>query len=215
MLGRARRHFEPAKASLGRLLGRWGLNPTWITVSGLGLALVASFLYHHQGPLAGALMGTLASLTDFVDGAVARYQNRQSAWGNYLEALVDRLVELTLLLTLIPDLGSIVAWALAASLFVSYCKPRVALVIPADNHDWPGIGDHSDRMVVLLLAMAACQWSLRLGQLGIALLTFMSAVGAVQRIRYAYGLIATAERDRTLAHTSDRKPEPPPQTSPP
>jgi phosphatidylglycerophosphate synthase len=193
VLGRARRHFEPAKQYLGRRLGQWGIPPWLITLSGLGLALLAGWAYTRLGPLAAALIGTAASLTDFVDGAVARYQNRQSAWGNYLEAIVDRLVELILLLTLSRDLGPVVAWAIAACMFISYCKPRVALVIPADNHDWPGLADHADRMVVLLISMALCQISLPLGRLGIGLLALLAALGSLQRLHYAYRLIAAAE----------------------
>lgn len=193
MLGQARHRFEPAKQYLGQRLGRLGIPPWLITLSGLALALLASWAYFKVGPLAAALIGTAASLTDFVDGAVARYQQRQSAWGNYLEAIVDRLVELILLLTLVSDLGPVVAWAIAASMFISYCKPRVALVVPADNHDWPGLGDHADRMVILLVSMALCQISLTPGKIGIALLTAISLLGSAQRLHYAYRLIAAYE----------------------
>lgn len=207
MLGERRSFFEPGKVWLGRRLGSLGLPPEFFTLSGLGLALLASLLYFRLGPFWGALVGLFASLTDFVDGAVARYQGRQSAWGNYLEAVVDRLVELTLLLTLAPDLGPVVAFAVAASMFISYCKPRVALVVPADNHDWPGVGDHADRMVVLLLSMLACQWSFVVGRLGIAALALLAGWGALQRLRYAYRLIA-AHRE-SPSDTSDQRQSPP------
>ena len=207
MLGRAREHFEPAKRYLGQRLGRLGIPPWLITLSGLALALLASLLYFRVGAWAAALVAGLAALADFVDGAVARYQQRQSPWGNYLEAIVDRLVELVLLLTLAPDLGPVVAWAIAASMFISYCKPRVALVIQADNHDWPGLGDHADRMVILLLSIALCQVSLRLGQLGIGLLALMAGVGSLQRLRYAHTLISNSTA--ALNNTSERTPPPP------
>jgi len=206
VLGQARSYFEPAKERLGRSLGALGIPPWLITLSGLALALLASWTYFYVGPFWAALCGTAASLTDFVDGAVARYQNRQSAWGNYLEAVVDRLVELTLLLTLVPDLGPVAAFAIAASMFISYCKPRVALVIMADNHDWPGVGDHADRMVVLLVSMALCQWSLLAGQIGIGLLALLAALGAAQRLHYAYQLIAA---HASRSDTSDQKSESP------
>lgn len=181
-------------------MGRLGLPPAFYTLSGLGLALVAYWVYP-QSPFKAALIGTAASLTDFVDGAVARYQQRQSAWGNYLEAIVDRLVEMTLLLAMASDLGPVVAWAIGASMFISYTKPRVAVVIPADNHDWPGIADHADRMVILLVSMALAQVSRRLAQVGIAVLALCAFIGALQRVRYAYGLIAQS-------NTSDQKSPP-------
>lgn len=130
---------------------------------------------------------------DFVDGAVARFQGRVSAWGNYLEAIVDRGVEITLLLSLCSSLGSVVAWALAASLLISYCKPRAALVVPGDNHDWPGVGDHADRTVLILLATLASGWSVTLARCLLAALTAMALVGCWQRIGYARKLIRMAE----------------------
>lgn len=189
MLAAARRYFEPSKERLGATLGRWGIRPSWVTLSGLALALLAAYIYGRWGPFWAALCGTAASLTDFVDGAVARYQGKESAWGNYLEAVVDRLVELTLLLAMAGDLGPVVSWAIASSMFISYCKPRVALVVATDNHDWPGVGDHADRMVVILVSMALCQVSLLLAQMGLALLVAMTALGSLQRLRYAYRLI--------------------------
>lgn len=200
MLGEQRGWFEPSKRYLGERLGRLGLPPSFYTLSGLGLAIVAYTVYPHS-PLKAALIGTAASLTDFVDGAVARYQQKQSAWGNYLEAIVDRLVELTLLLAMAGDLGPITAWAIAASMFISYTKPRVAIIVPIDNHDWPGIADHADRMVILLVSMAISHFSITAAQYGIALLTLTAVIGSVQRLQYAYGLIAQNS-------TSDQKSPP-------
>ncbi|MBN9420449.1 MAG: CDP-alcohol phosphatidyltransferase family protein [Candidatus Eremiobacteraeota bacterium] len=189
MLTNARKHFEPSKRFLGERLGRLGLPPTFWTLSGLALAILA-YKHYPQHHFQAALIGTAASLTDFVDGAIARYQNKQSAWGNYLEAIVDRLVECTLLLAMAPELGPVVAWAIAASMFISYTKPRVALVTETDNHDWPGLADHADRMVLLLVSMALSHVSIRAAQYGIGLLTASAVIGSLQRLHYAYGLIA-------------------------
>ena len=200
MLTNARKHFEPSKRFLGERLGRLGLPPSFWTLSGLALALLA-YKHYPQHHFQAALIGTAAALTDFVDGAVARYQNKQSAWGNYLEAIVDRLVECTLLLAMAQELGPVVAWAIAASMFISYTKPRVALVTETDNHDWPGLADHADRMVLLLVSMALSQISTTAAQYGIGLLTASALIGSLQRLHYAYGLIARN-------NTSDQKSPP-------
>lgn len=189
LLTKARKSFEPSKRFLGERLGRLGLPPSFWTLSGLALAIGAA-VHYPQHHFQAALIGTAASLTDFVDGAVARYQGKQSAWGNYLEAIVDRLVECTLLLAMAQELGPIIAWAIAASMFISYTKPRIAIVIQADNHDWPGIADHADRMVILLVSMALSQVSIQAAQFGIGLLTVSALIGSLQRLHYAHGLIA-------------------------
>lgn len=200
LLAKARKHFEPSKRYLGERLGRLGLPPSFWTLSGLALAILAYQTYP-QHPFKAALIGTAASLTDFVDGAVARYQKTQSAWGNYLEAVTDRLVELTLLLAMADRLGPVIAWAIAASMFISYTKPRVAIIVPTDNHDWPGIADHADRMVLLLVSMAISHLHIQAARYGIGLLTLTAVIGSLQRLRYAYHLIAQNS-------TSDQKPPP-------
>ena len=206
MLASKRAFFEPSKRYLGERLGRLGLPPSFFTIGGLVLAIAAAAIYT-RSPFQAALIGTAASLSDFVDGAVARYQQRQSAWGNYLEAVVDRLVELTLLLAMAHDLGPVVAWAIAASMFISYTKPRVALLVNTDNHDWPGIADHADRMVILLVSMAISQWHKPLAQIGLAVLTFSALVGSLQRLHYAYRLIAATEASPGSTSDQTRSPD--------
>lgn len=189
MLTQQRHRFEPCKQWLGSRLGRLGLPPLFYTLLGLVLAILAAWLYTHVGPVRAALCGTAASLTDFVDGAVARHQNKVSPWGDYVEAIVDRVVELTLLLALAPVLGVVVSYAIATSMLISYCKPRVALVVPSDNHDWPGVGDHSDRMVLILLAMALSGLAPGIACALLWFLVGLTAVGTLQRLAYAHGLI--------------------------
>ena len=189
MLGTRRRLFEPVKQRLGAALSRLGL-PAWVfTLLGVPLALTSAGLYYHGQSGRAALVGCLAALADFVDGAVARRQNSQSPLGDYLDAIADRVVELSLLLALAVDFAPVVCWAIAASMLVSYCKPRVALAIPADDHDWPGVGDHADRLVLILLAMALAALSKPAARWTLMGLSAVCAVGALQRVIYGCGLI--------------------------
>lgn len=194
MLGTRRPFFEPLKQRLGARLGCWGL-PAWVyTLLGVLLAWVSAYLYVRGHPGQAALLGGAAALADFVDGAVARFQNRQSPLGDYLDAIADRLVELSLLLALSVDHPGLTSWAIAAAMLVSYCKPRVALSIAADDHDWPGVGDHADRMLLILLAMAGAAVSPAIARWTLVLLTGVCAVGVLQRVSYACGLIAKSHQ---------------------
>ena len=76
---------------------------------------------------------------DSLDGAVARYQHSQSAYGSYLDAVVDRYEEIATYF--------VIAWvngwwmasfvAVTGSLLISYNKARVALERKIDNKGWP------------------------------------------------------------------------------
>lgn len=203
MIGQLRASVGPLKRLLALPLASVRVSPLAVTLAALPLSLASAALLVSGRPLAAVAVGCAASLTDFLDGAVARAQGRTSAAGNYLEAVVDRVVEIILLLGLAWFYPLPAACALAFSLLVSYAKPRVALVITTDNRDWPGLGDHCDRLLLILVAMLACAWPVQvLGQSGAAwvlwLLAAMAAVGAWQRVQYALSLVQEAEREGRL-----------------
>lgn len=203
MLGERRNQFDHLKLLVARPLARTGMPPWIVTLLGLPLALAAALLLWRGYTLAALALGIAASLTDFFDGAVARLQNRSSALGNYLEAIVDKIVELTLLLALAMFEPLPASFAIAASMFIAYCKPRVALVVQTDNRDWPGLADHPDRMVLILVGFACRLVPGRL--LGFSatgwclwLLAAAAAWGAWQRLWFAARLIREAENNGQL-----------------
>lgn len=221
MLGRLRAFFTPLKDRVAEPLARAGVPPLLISLAGLPMALYGGWLLLHGHVFWAVVWSTAGSLTDFLDGAVARLQNRSSAVGNYLEAVIDKAIEMILLLSLAHLYPLPAAFALCASFLVSYAKPRVALVLITDNRDWPGWADHADRMAWVIVAMATCAvpWPL-MGQPVPALLLWALAgvalVGAAQRLRYGMALIAEAERNGTLLpylqRTSGRTQSPESQT---
>lgn len=198
MLGNYRSAFKPLKTWLAEPLAKTGVSPDLVTLSGIPLSLAAGTLLLMGRPLEALPFAFIASLTDLVDGEVARLQGRASHFGNYLEAVVDRAVESILLIALTVLFPLPGACALAASLIISFTKPRVGLVIITDNHDWPGLGDHSDRMVLIVGAYALCAQPLFSPMWLLWLLGAMAATGAVRRVLYARKLIERAEREDGL-----------------
>ena len=71
--------------------------------------------------------------------------------GNYFETMIDKFVDFIMLgsLCVFYPLASVLA--LGTSMISSYAKPRVGLIIVTDNRDWPAIGEHADKLIVLLL----------------------------------------------------------------
>jgi len=77
----------------------------------LAIPVVIGFL-SWPGPLASflaALIFSLASLTDLLDGYIARQQKRETAVGRLLDPLADKLLVLSCMIMLIP-LERIPAW---------------------------------------------------------------------------------------------------------
>ena len=194
MLGRARPYFRGLKSLAARPLVALGVRPNLISAAAVPIAILAAYWCTEQRFLLAGFVAIFASLFDFVDGEVARQQGCASPWGNYFETIADRLVETSLLLGLVGYQPRLAGLALALAFLVSYSKARVGLVIITDNRDWPGMGDHSDRMVLIVAAIffAGHSW---LCSLALISLCAMTLIGFGQRLRYAKRLIESAESE--------------------
>ncbi len=184
MISQLREPTRPIRVAMARPLVALGVHPNWITLAAIPLSTASAWvLYQGEGRWA-LLLALLAAAMDFLDGEVARLQNRTTAFGNYLEAVVDRWVDGILLVGFIPTYPLAAGLGLILSSLVSYSKARLGLVMPTDNSDWPGWGDRSDRLVLLLGAVAlgpASFWTRPL----LWILVLVSLVGCVQRVQHA------------------------------
>ncbi|MEW6283369.1 MAG: CDP-alcohol phosphatidyltransferase family protein, partial [Candidatus Eremiobacterota bacterium] len=164
-------------------LARTGISPHAVSLMGVPLAAVSAWLVAREHGAWAFAAAVPAVLMDFLDGEVARLQGRETPFGNYFEAVVDRMVEGVLLVGLACRYPAAACAALVASFLVSYTKARAGLVVVCDNRDWPGLGDRSDRVVLLLLAVLFSGG--RAGEAFLWLLASMALVGLLQRLRYA------------------------------
>lgn len=184
MISQLREPTRPLRVALARPLVRLGVHPNWITLAAIPLSTAAGWVLS-QGNGGWALALALAAAAmDFLDGEVARLQNRATAFGNYLEALVDRWVDGVLLLGFLPFYALPAGLAIILSSLVSYTKARLGLVMATDNRDWPGWGDRSDRLILILCAMGLGPQSAWSGIL-LWILVFVSLVGCLQRTQHA------------------------------
>jgi phosphatidylglycerophosphate synthase len=79
-----------------RLAARLGLSPTLVTAVSVAFAAVAALLFASGGRSAlvtGAVLLYLGFVLDCVDGQLARYTRRFSAWGGWLDTIADRAKE--------------------------------------------------------------------------------------------------------------------------
>lgn len=202
MLGQFRFLFKSLFSLLAQPFIALRIHPKWVTLIAVPFALACAYAYaSHQFWLALLLL-PLSGVWDAIDGTVARALKQQSLWGNYFETMIDKLVEILIFIGLafISPIASITA--LGFGLLSSYAKPRVALVIITDNHDWPAIGEHADKMVILFLGTL---WAAFYPSQGVEILTNVlwliagiTLIGTLQRMAYAKKLIARAEKEGSI-----------------
>jgi archaetidylinositol phosphate synthase len=156
VLDRLRGRIGAATLRLGRAAARIMPSPTAWTLTGLFFSLVAAALFalgHPWSEILAGLMVLISGFFDIVDGAVARATGRISKRGSFLDSMLDRVGETSLYLgILVGGLASpvLVFTALALSLLVSYARAKAdALGVSLAG---VGIGERSERLVVLILA---------------------------------------------------------------
>lgn len=170
---------------------RAGISPDAVTVVGtLGVTAGALILYPRGELFTGTLVITAFVLGDFLDGTMARLQNRSSAWGAFLDSTLDRVADAAVF-------GGLVLWfsgagdsAVTANLallclvlgsLVPYARARAeGLGMTASG----GLAERADRLVAVLVATGLVGLGLPTGLLTVvlALLAVASAWTVVQRV---------------------------------
>jgi len=176
-----------------------GVHPNIVSFLGIPLALVAGYFIYSGNYLLASIFALLAITMDFIDGAVAELTKKKSYFGNYFETMMDKYVEMILLGSFVFVFPFESVFALGFSLMESYAKPRVGLVIITDNRDWPAIGEHADKLSLIIIGLLLASFvpaifGIETLRIVLWLLIAMTIIGGVQRILYAKKLIEEAER---------------------
>lgn len=171
-------------------LGKLGLRPNQLTVGGSVLTGLVGVLAAQGWFVAAAICLWLFSLTDTLDGALARETGQVTVFGAFLDSVCDRYAEAAVFLGLVwwyqstgDGPGIVLAYlALVGSLMVSYARARAEGVgVEGNDVGWL---QRPERIIALglgFLGGAAQPWVLRL-VLGV--LVVLTTVTVWQRMRH-------------------------------
>lgn len=153
--GLFKKYIDPLWEMPARPLARH-LTANQVTLMGLGLIALVSLAYAwHHAPFWFALSLAVAFSADSLDGAVARIRRESSAFGGYLDAVVDRYQELIAIAALayVNDCWAAAYFAFSGAVLTSYMKARAAIERPVDNVAWPDLFERQERIVFICLAL--------------------------------------------------------------
>jgi phosphatidylglycerophosphate synthase len=156
--GLFKKYIDPLWEKPARPLAR-AFTANQVTLMGLGLIALVSLAYvWHHAPFWYAVTLALAFSADSLDGAVARLRKESSAFGGYLDAVVDRYQELICIATLayVHDAWAAGYFAFSGAVLTSYMKARAAIERPVDNVAWPDFFERQERIFFICLALV-CQ----------------------------------------------------------
>ena len=122
----------PLRSALARIIGRWGISPNALTVFGYGLHLPVMWAVATGKFAIGGVLLAFASAFDALDGSVAREMGCVTRFGAFLDSVLDRFSEATVLLGLllyfVQHGGRIepvlIYTAMVGSIMVSYTRAR-------------------------------------------------------------------------------------------
>jgi CDP-diacylglycerol---glycerol-3-phosphate 3-phosphatidyltransferase len=190
-------HYKASLTRLGdpvaRALLRVHVRPNHLTVAGLGVSIVAAFALGQGRLRVGAVLLALAGLFDFFDGSLARLANSVSAFGAFLDSVVDRYSDLVVLLGVVlyyhraADTAGVFLTmvALVGTIMTSYTKARAQSIGLACE---VGLVERPERLILLIAGAA-----FNLLTPAVIALAVLANVTALQRIFYTRRAAAARE----------------------
>src|SRR5215470_7841992 len=132
MLGRYRETVRHWSDPVGRVLFRLRLRPNHLTLIGLVVSFFAAGAFIAGHLRSAGMLLVLAGLCDLLDGSLARASGQVTAFGAFLDSVIDRYSDLVVLLGIVVlfartpnNRGAVVAMAgVVGSVMVSYTKAR-------------------------------------------------------------------------------------------
>ena len=199
MLGQIRKDIKPLLRKIAKIISVIPLTANQFTFLAIPLSGVAAYFLATENYLYGLIFVIFSILIDLLDGSFAEAKKQKSFFGNYLDALVDRMVEAIIYFGLAFNYPLLAFLCFSTTMLNSYAKPRVALVIETDNHDWPAIGDRADRLLLLIIGLLIANFitiqNIDIVQITLGIITIITFFGFIQRILYAKKLIKKALRE--------------------
>jgi len=192
MLSHYKTRFERLGDPVARALLRARVRPNHLTIVGLGVSILAALALSQGRLRVGALLLALAGLFDFFDGSLARLANSVSAFGAFLDSVVDRYSDLVVLLGVVlyyhraADTQGVLLTmiTMVGTIMISYTKARAQSIGLACEI---GLMERPERLIVLIAGA-----TFNVLTPAVIALAVLTNVTALQRILYTRRAAATA-----------------------
>jgi archaetidylinositol phosphate synthase len=208
MLTKLKKQVQQMLSSQAKAAHDIGLTPNMISVIGFALSFLAATAYAltlYQPWLLWLLLLAVALLLasgfcDTLDGIIARNYQQATAFGGFLDSLLDRYADAIVYSGVIIGGLCNIYWGLAAlfgSMLVSYSRARAeAAGIKMES---VGLAERAERMLILAAASIAAFFWLPALNWGIILLAVLSNLTVLQRGFHVYKSLKKKEDNKELA----------------
>jgi len=181
LLNNLRDSLKPYLQKIGQVFASTGISPNVWTVIGLIFAFVSSIVYgisFEYSLILGGIILLISGFFDIVDGQVARYTNKITKSGGFLDSVFDKIAEVSIFFGIL--IGGyaepyLVFLAITLSLLVSYTR---AIADTAKiKLQGVGIGERAERLLVIaIIGMIGFM------EIAIIIVIVIAAITLVQRV---------------------------------
>ena len=181
MLNNLRESLKPYLQCIGKVFASTGISPNVWTVIGLIFAFVSSLIYglkFEYSLILGGIILLISGFFDIVDGQVARYTNKITKSGGFLDSVFDKIAEVSIFFGIL--IGGyaepyLVFLAVTLSLLVSYTRAIAdTLTIKLQGI---GIGERAERLLVIaIIGMIGFM------EIAIIIVIIIAAITLIQRL---------------------------------
>jgi len=194
MLTKLKEKIQAMLSAEAKVAHKIGLTPNMITFIGIFLAFLSALAYAtwHVNTLYLLLATFLllfSGFCDALDGVLARLYQEATAFGGFLDSLLDRYADAVVYAGIMIGGLCDALWgliALTGSLLVSYSRARAeAAGIKMESI---GLAERAERIIILAIAsLVALFWQPETAiNTGIIVLAILSNLTVLQRSAYAY-----------------------------
>ena len=190
MLEEKREKFRELSQKTGEIFSKLGLTPNQYTLISLFFVLISFYFLIKTNLILALIFFLLAAFLDFIDGAVAKFTQRETKKGAYLDTISDRYVEGIILLgflflPLADFLLPAKIWIFLAffgSLMTTYSKAAAKEKELTQKELKKGLLGRAERIILISLAIFLGIFNLSWMLYPIIFLAVFSNLTALQRI---------------------------------
>jgi phosphatidylglycerophosphate synthase len=203
MLTKLKQKVQKMLASEAKTAHAVGLTPNIVTIIGFTLSLLAAVAYAlttQKQPLlllAAVLLMMASGFCDTLDGILARTYRQATAFGAFLDSLLDRYADVLVLSGVVISGASVIISptfsliaglaAIASSFMVSYSRARAeAIGIKMES---VGIAERAERILILAAASIVAIFWLPALSIGICIIAVLATITVLQRGLHVYRVL--------------------------
>ncbi len=194
MLTKLKKKVQSILATEAKAAHKIGLTPNKISAIGIVMAFLSALAYatwqtHTFYLLLATFLLLLSGFCDALDGVLARLYHETTAFGGFLDSMLDRYADAAVYAGIIVGGLCDLLWGVAAltgSLLVSYSRARAEAA--GIEMETIGLAERAERIIILAVAsITAAFWQPETAMnAGIILLAVLSNLTVLQRSLHVY-----------------------------